>query len=91
MELSDRIEALDADVFGSLFRCFVKGGADYILLDGWSPEWQRKDVADCLEEGLLTFCDDTSNQRSDDQYTALCYRPVDGLVDALRAKETPNA
>lgn len=67
----------------SLARAFELGRADFIILDGWSSDFNRKSTQWAMASGYLNFCDRASEQQSDEQYTALCYRPTQKLRDEI--------
>lgn len=87
IELAD-VSMLSDEQIGTYTRAFVNGGADFIIVDGWSlrKQWQRDDLAQLEPLGYLVRDEDTSALESDEQYTAICFRPSPGFVAALRAR-----
>lgn len=65
---------------GSFWRAFIEHKADFIKLDGWSPEWAKKDAAMLQEKGhvKVEVCGDA-------QYTLLKLRPTPKFKRALKA------
>lgn len=87
------ISMLTPEQIGTYTRAFVRDRADYLILDGWQlrKQWVRDDLTQLPELGLLKEDDAASRRESDEQYTAVAYRPSPSFVAALRAKETDNA
>lgn len=87
LELAD-ISMLTDEQVGTYTRAFIDGRADYIVVDGWSlrKQWQRDDLAQLVPLGYLIEDKNTSEANSDEQYTAVCYRPSPAFVAALRAR-----
>lgn len=84
------ISMLTEEQVGTYTRAFIIGRADYIIVDGWSlrKQWQRDDLALLGPEGLdyLKADEKTGRLNSDEQYTAICYRPTPEFVEALRQR-----
>jgi hypothetical protein len=94
-ELAD-ISMLTEAQIGTYRRAFIDKGADYIVVEGLSlrrSPWQREDLAQMEPLGLLVRDPATSEAQSDEQYTAVVYRPSAGFLAALKAltKDTANA
>lgn len=85
-ELIERIEgALTPEQIGTYTRAFVERRGDYIILDGWAKQWARDDAHQLTELGLMFHDPDASRRESDEQYTAVAYRPTIEFVQALAA------
>lgn len=83
------ISMLSEEQIGTYTRAFINNKADFIIVDGWSlrrSPWQREDLALLEPLGYLKHDPETSEQKSDDQYTAICYRPSPEFLEALRQK-----
>lgn len=76
----------DDKTLGVFYRAFVTGGADFIILDGWSPRAQWEDVSWAQKVGLIREDKDTGARCSDEQYTAVTYRPTEEAVAYLKEK-----
>ena len=59
----------------SFKRAFIKGGADYIIIDGWSGGYLRNAVAWGLGEKIIHH--DPNIESGDEQYTIKGYRLTD--------------
>jgi hypothetical protein len=70
-------KAPDEKTLPSLRKAFIQKGADFVIVDGWTPELIRRDIQWAHDESLLRFDQETSDRESDEQYTALCYRLTD--------------
>jgi hypothetical protein len=83
------ISMLSPEQIGTYTRAFIERRGDYLIVDGWSLRqhaWQREDIAQLAPLGLLVEDPSTSEECSDEQYTAVCYRPSPGFLAALRAQ-----
>lgn len=92
LELAD-ISMLSDEQIGTYTRAFIERGGDYLIVDGWSLRrrpWQRDDISQMVPLGLLVKDPRTSEANSDEQYTAVCYRPSPGFIAALRSRNTPG-
>lgn len=67
-------QQMEVEYMGSLYRAFVVGRADFIIVDGSSTEFIRNATAFALDKKLIAYDKQTSDARSDSQYTALVYR-----------------
>jgi len=77
IDMADR-QSTDADI-AKWRDVFGRSGADFITVDGWVGRPAREQVWRAVEDGFLVEDERTSALNSDEQYTAVCFRPTDKL------------
>ena len=76
----------ESEYRASLWRAFIRGKADYIMIDGRSGKFLSACTTWALDNDYLQFDQITSNRRSDEQWTTLVYRLTDKGREMLKSE-----
>jgi hypothetical protein len=60
----------------SFLRAFGDKGADFVIIDSRRNIWLMQAIKWAVEKELLYYDEEESNRRSDEQYTAMAFRPT---------------